>query len=404
MCMYVCILRLSLSAARSARGGAPDTLIPFIIIPCSTGSRLEARLTNKPSAYAWCPRNSDGWFNLYVPQPEEIVPPHVYCVGENLKMFYNETSGVYDNFPGVEVRVPDYGNTTAVEYLTPPDKTPLYHDLINMLVSLGYERGVNLRAAPYDWRLGANGFNASFAQLQALVEETYAINNNTRVVLHSFSLGGPYIHLFLTDFVSQAWKDKYIQRLISISGAFSGSTIAIMASLFERSANLPWYVPKELVTTMIESLGEAYWMLPDSSLFGDEVFLTTPDRNYTTYDFVQMYVDAKRPVPAAMVEAMLPYKSAVTPPGVDIVCVYGYNVSTPVLVVTNTSLTDPKAGYSVINGDGDNCVMRRGLELCDTWAGLQPQPAKSMPIANMQHGDGLYNPLALRLVLQTLGL
>eukprot|EP01116_Phalansterium_solitarium_P010783 TRINITY_DN2604_c0_g1_i2.p1 TRINITY_DN2604_c0_g1~~TRINITY_DN2604_c0_g1_i2.p1 ORF type:complete len:403 (+),score=109.89 TRINITY_DN2604_c0_g1_i2:90-1298(+) len=382
--------------------GAPQTLIPFIIIPCSTGSRLEAKLTNKQSAYAWCPRNSD-WFTLFAPADKDLLPPHSYCVGENLQLVYNASSGVYNSFPGVEVRVPDFGNTTAVEFLQPPDKIPLYAELVNMLVALGYERGVNLRAAPYDWRLGANGFNASFAQLQALVEETYAMNANTPVVLHSFSLGGPYIHLFLTDFVSQAWKDKYVARLISISGAFSGSTVAVVASLFHRGIG-PWYVPKQVMTNFIDSTGEPYWMLPDASLFGDEVFLTTPHANYTSNDFVQMLQDAKHPTAAAMFEAMVPFKSAVTPPGVDVVCLYGYNVSTPLRVFTNSSSLSVDALYEVFPGDGDNCVLRRGLELCDTWAGMQSQPSKSIPVANMQHGDGLYHPLALRLVLESLGL
>eukprot|EP01116_Phalansterium_solitarium_P004608 TRINITY_DN1564_c0_g1_i3.p1 TRINITY_DN1564_c0_g1~~TRINITY_DN1564_c0_g1_i3.p1 ORF type:complete len:217 (-),score=42.32 TRINITY_DN1564_c0_g1_i3:124-717(-) len=171
--------------------GGSQTLVPFIIIPCSTGSRLEGMLTDKKTAYAWCPRNSDGWFNMYLPAPEDLLPPHVYCVAENLELFYNASSGVYSSFPGVQVRVPDYGNTSAVEYLTPPDKEPLYHNLINMLVSLGYERGVNLRAAPYDWRLGANAFNDSFAQLKSLIEETYAINGNTSSSFTATASAGP---------------------------------------------------------------------------------------------------------------------------------------------------------------------------------------------------------------------
>ena len=67
--------------------------------------------------------------------------------------------------------------------------------------------------------------------LKALVEETYAQNNKTAVVLIGHSMGNPYI-LYLLNRQTQVWKDKYIRSFISISSPWGGAvkTLRLMAS------------------------------------------------------------------------------------------------------------------------------------------------------------------------------
>lgn len=63
-------------------------------------------------------------------------------------------------------------------------------------------------------------------KLKDLVEHTYAENNNSRVVLIAHSMGAPMGMLFLHG-VSQEWKDKHIDCLVTLSGAWGGSAKAI---------------------------------------------------------------------------------------------------------------------------------------------------------------------------------
>ena len=66
----------------------------------------------------------------------------------------NDTDG-YSDTPGVTVTAADFGNTSSVEYLDPTNSTPYFFFFVDYFVQHGYTRNKNIRAAPYDWRLGA---------------------------------------------------------------------------------------------------------------------------------------------------------------------------------------------------------------------------------------------------------
>lgn len=65
-----------------------------------------------------------------------------------------------------------------------------------------------------------------FIKLKDLVEETYKTNNNTPVALIAHSMGGPMSLYFLHQ-QTQAWKDKYIRTIVTLSGAWGGSLKSI---------------------------------------------------------------------------------------------------------------------------------------------------------------------------------
>lgn len=65
-----------------------------------------------------------------------------------------------------------------------------------------------------------------FTNLTTLIENTYVKNGNTKVVVIAHSMGGPLTLVFLRQ-KTQAWKDKYIKALISLSGAYAGSVKAL---------------------------------------------------------------------------------------------------------------------------------------------------------------------------------
>jgi lysophospholipase-3 len=63
-----------------------------------------------------------------------------------------------------------------------------------------------------------------------LVEESYLLNGNKSVILMGHSMGAPMATYFLQQ-MSQEWKDKYIQSLMTLSGAYAGTFKSIKAYL-----------------------------------------------------------------------------------------------------------------------------------------------------------------------------
>ena len=70
---------------------------------------------------------------------------------------YNKTTDRMENTPGVLTRIPDFGNTSSIEYLDPELSHPgqYFAPFVKSLVKqFGYQRGFNIRGAPYDFRYG----------------------------------------------------------------------------------------------------------------------------------------------------------------------------------------------------------------------------------------------------------
>lgn len=65
-------------------------------------------------------------------------------------------------------------------------------------------------------------FKELYQKMKALIEETYRINNNTRVILLAHSMGNP-TSLYFYNQMSQAWKDKYLEAHISLAGVWVGA-------------------------------------------------------------------------------------------------------------------------------------------------------------------------------------
>ena len=107
------------------------------------------------------------------------------------------------------------------------ENSSAYGLLIDTMLALGYENNKNVRGAPFDWRKGPHEFGDDFERLKALIEETFAINDNTSVHLVALSEGCPFITLFLNT-MPQSWKDRYVSSVIHLSGVWLGSPMALI--------------------------------------------------------------------------------------------------------------------------------------------------------------------------------
>lgn len=358
------------------------TLNPIIFVPGDGGSQIKARLNKSTSTAVYCEKHTQYYYTLWLDLSQISLAQN--CFVDNMRLVYNTTTHQTLDSPGVSIQVPGFGNTDTVEFLDPGREqfTTYYYHIIERLTKEGYIRNLSLRGAPYDFRRSPNEFQDYFLKLKNLILETYKANNNSRVILIGHSMGSPTMLYFLNK-QSQAWKDKYIRSLVTISGVWGGAlkTLRLMAS----GDNLGIFVVKpHLVRKYQRSATSTAWLMPyDTFWKPDEVLVSQPKRNYTVNDYKQFFDDINYPIGYMMRKDTENLVKKLTPPGVEMFCIHGVNVSTPEKLVFTTGFPDEQP--DVKNGPGDGTVNLRSLLGCLRWQKQQIQPVHHYTIPNQKH-------------------
>ena len=147
------VVLLLLGIVHFGRGGH---LNPVVLVPGDGGSQIEARLNKSATVHYLCAKQSD-WFDLWL-NIEQLIPTVIDCWTDNMKLIYDPKTRTTRNNDGVETRIPGWGNSTTVEWLDPSQYSVsgYFANVAKRLVAMGYERGVNLHGAPYDFRRAAS--------------------------------------------------------------------------------------------------------------------------------------------------------------------------------------------------------------------------------------------------------
>ena len=193
-------------------------------------------------------------------------------------------------------------------------------------------------------------------------------------------MGGPVTLYFLTRVVGQEWKDRYINAFVPLSGAWGGSnsvlqyeisgmdlSTALSACPSAQSVIIfPTFVSN--LRSALRSLESMSWMLPEPSLWGDTVLVTTPNRNYTAHDYKALFMDIGHPQGYDMYQGIVSLNQDYPSPGVPTHCFYGIGVGTPVNFVYDNGFPNANP-TSVTCGNGDGSITLDSSRICLQWAG-----------------------------------
>lgn len=132
------------------------TVNPFVCVnpvPGSGGSQLDAKLDKPSVVHYFCEQKTADYSTLWLAL-SDLVPFVIDCWVDNMKLDYNNLSRTTSNSPGVNIRVPGFGDTQSIEFVDPAklSVTGYFNVLVNTLLDLGYSRGLDLHGAPYDFR------------------------------------------------------------------------------------------------------------------------------------------------------------------------------------------------------------------------------------------------------------
>jgi hypothetical protein len=130
-----------------------------------------------------------------------------------LSVFYNSTSNTVHSQP--HLRVDAIGGESA--------------DLAEHLAQYNYTENEDLFFMGYDWRIASVGLVESFyPELKAKIE-LVSEEAKESVGLLGYSLGAEVLHFFLTKFVSEEWKGRFVSDVVLLAPALVGGVDAFLA-------------------------------------------------------------------------------------------------------------------------------------------------------------------------------
>uniref|UniRef100_A0A1A9WZY5 Group XV phospholipase A2 n=1 Tax=Glossina brevipalpis TaxID=37001 RepID=A0A1A9WZY5_9MUSC len=357
---------------------------PVILVPGYGGNQIDAKL-HKTHTPLYCAKDAK-WFNLWL-NLELMVPLFINCWVDNFKLYYDNVTRTTHNTPGVETRVPGWGNPEVVQWIDPTHNRvgAYFIDIGNLLISRGYMSRKNLHGAPYDFRKAPNEQRQFFVDLKELVEATYETNDQMPVTFITHSMGSRMVLVFLQQQTLE-WKNKFIARVISLAGAWAGSVKALKVYAMGDDLDSFLLSGKILKEEQISNPSTA-WLLP-SPLFWDsnEILATTPKRVYTMAQLDQFFNDVGFPNGWEMRKDTMRHVLNFSPPDVELHCLYGDGIATvQQLAYEKDDIADeiPK----LIMGPGDGTVNRRSLLACKYWSGYQTANTSSIALTGVNHLD-----------------
>ncbi|XP_033754287.1 group XV phospholipase A2-like [Pecten maximus] len=361
-----------------------ESLSPVILMPGDGGSQFFAKLNKTNVPHVFCEKQTSDYFNLWL-NVYELAPYLIDCFTDNMRLVYDRKTHTTHNAPGVDIQIRGWGDTETVEWLDPSHFgfTSYFYYIAEDLESWGYKRGVSLRGAPYDFRKAPNEMGGMYKKLQALIEDTYTLNNNTPVTLLGHSMGNP-VTLYFLNHMPQVWKDKYIKRFISLAGVWAG--VIKTLRLFASGDNLDVYVVEALKARLEQrSMASTAWLMPSDLYWeADEILVSRPEKNYTVKDFKQFFLDLNYTDGYDMFLDTKDLTRDLTPPGVEVHCLHGYNLTTPGRLVYGPNMW-PDSQPKVIPDDGDGTVNIRSLIACKKWIGKQKQKVYHQQFIHAEH-------------------
>ena len=224
-----------------------------------------------------------------------------------------------------------------------------------------------------------------YVALQKLIETAYANGNNTRVTLVAHSMGAPTTLYFLTKVVNNAWKEKYIEVYVTLSGVWRGA--AKSAKAFASGDNEGIIIDKDIWGRSSQrTYPSTAWLLPypSDTWTKEDILVLTPEQNYSAWDYQAFFNRMGYPRGYQMFETTENLTGALPPPNVTTYCYYGIDVDTPLRFKYGEGGfpdTDPDTEY----GNGDGTVNVNSLTACERWKQQQTYPVTLQEFKKVEH-------------------
>lgn len=340
---------------------------PVVLVPGALGSQLEAKLNKQESSNFYCSTQSN-WFLIWL-SLEFFLGPGLNCWADNFRM--NFTNGEFKDIDGVQIRAKYFGELDGVKFIDNFSMFGYYNALSQQILAVeGAEEGLNVRAAPFDFRYAPPSKRSEryFVKLKYLIEEMYETNDGQPVVIVAHSLGCLMMSTFFNR-MSEEWKSKYVDSFMSIAGVYAGA-LKLVKTMVSHGVvdDVPDFISNRFVhRSVARTIMGNYFMLPRQPYWDKEVLLSTPNKNYTVRDYAELFTDLGHPKGGAKWETVQ-NSSSVAEHGVKTFCFNGKGLDTAAAYYYNDQKNFPDQIPKEVQGKGDGTVPVRSLAVCHDWA------------------------------------
>ncbi|WKX88227.1 hypothetical protein Q1695_008117 [Nippostrongylus brasiliensis] len=364
------------------------------LVPGDGGTQMEANLTGKPSVvHPFCRRYTSDYFDLWL-NMQEFLPIAIDCFAHNIMLDINPETGEVTDMPGVDVRIPGFGHTSSVEFLDKSRiaQTSYFFGMIESLVKMGYRRGMDVTAAPYDFRRAPEQLGDYYDRLKALIERTYQRAGNEKVVIVGHSLGNLVALRFFTEIVDQEWKDTYIKSHVAVAPPWGGSVkIVLLYTSGYNFENSEYILPSMGLRTAQRTFTSSAYLFPNRLAYrDDEVLATVGTKNYTLADMKTFFDEINYSIGWRQVEKLDSLNRKLPAPGVKVYCVYGVGEPTTSRIHWPTASSFPdRVATDISDGEGDGTVDVKSASLCKQW-NPENNAGKDVTLHHVLKADHMY--------------
>ncbi|XP_065314857.1 phospholipase A2 group XV-like isoform X2 [Gordionus sp. m RMFG-2023] len=379
--------------------------LTYVKFPGDGGSHLEAKLNKSYSPRYLCEKYTESWYNIWL-NLELLMPYAIDCWVDNVKLGYDNDTRLTSNTPGVNIRVPNFGNTTSIEWLDPTKRSvsKYFATITQKLVSLGLIRGKTIRGAPYDFRKTPIENVEMMHNMKTLIEEMYNSNGKLPVVIICHSMGCSYTKYFLQT-QSLIWKKTFLKAWVTLSAPWAGTVKAL--KIYASGDNLDAYPLNALkIRDCQRTFPSLSWLLPHVGYWQpNQTLISTPLKNYSLDNIETFFFDLGLPNAYEMwfdnknLMDLMDYNgshhhNSDKSIGVMLHCLHGISVPTPELLKWNKPQDFPDKQPLILQGDGDGSVNLRSLSACLNFYGSRHEHKnliihKTFP--GVEHVHILYN-------------
>jgi hypothetical protein len=316
--------------------------------------------------------------NDSAPRDNRAIVPHA----DYLASDWDSVKSTVTNRTNTTIFAPDWGGISAIAWLDTGifgvQIIPDFVFLLDEFTNNGYVVGKDLFGAPFDWRHAPLYIDFFYRRFKDLIEHAYTTNDNTPVAIFAYSAGGMVTYRFLTQYVDQAWKDKYINRVVWGSSSFGGSMSATKIAWDHKYDFIPDSLMSDSLFRFFTQSPVLFAHFPNWHVTPDQVVLRGPDGNgRTAKDIPQFLKERGKLTSVGQLEADQAQAVFARPlefPGVNSYFIFNSGIPTLQTLQWNTSYDDP---YTEINGWGDTTLLKDTLYFgCNNW----PVDAKNKTI------------------------